>query len=92
MLAQKAQALFQPHVKDALALLERLLGNSESQDAKDNVFAALCRIAHFQYLPVPADQRPQEFDGIVTPLFGSIPFDGDEQENLTVLKFAIELN
>lgn len=42
-------------------------------------------------MPAPADQRPAQFDTIIQTLFSTIPFEGDELENLTVVKFAAQM-
>ena len=55
VLAQHAPAQFQPHVTDSLALMAKLLANSEARDAKDNIYAAFCRIAQYQMLPLAAE-------------------------------------
>lgn len=32
---------------NAMTLLEKLMANSAAQDTKDNIYAALCRIAQY---------------------------------------------
>ena len=53
--------------------------------------AASCRIVEFQLLPLPAEQRPAEYPQLLDSVFQKIPFQGDDAENETVLKFAAKL-
>ncbi len=56
----------------------------EEQDAKDNIIAATCRI--MQNYP---DRVP--FDQMLNSVLTKIPFNGDVNENETVLKFSFNL-
>jgi len=47
VLAEHAQTLFQPHVANALVILERLHSNTTEPDALDNIVAASTRIIEF---------------------------------------------
>ena len=91
ILAQHSQVLFQPHVNSGIALLGKLHQNSTEPDTKDNIVAATCRILEFQYMPLPASQRPADFDGIMDSVFSKIPFEGDVTENETILQFAFNM-
>lgn len=42
-------------------------------------------------MPLPADQRPAEYAMLIDSVFNQIPFEGDDTENETVLKFAAKL-
>lgn len=68
-----------------------MLANSTEIDAQDNIVAASCRIIEFQFMPLPADQRPLEYGQLMDLVFEKIPFTGDEGENETILKFAAKL-
>ena len=83
--------LFQPHVNSSLQLLNQLHADSSELAAQDNIVAAFCRIVEYQYMPLPADQRPQEYGQLMDNIFNKIPFTGDETENETILKFAFKL-
>mmetsp|Transcript_1414 Transcript_1414/g.1902 ORF Transcript_1414/g.1902 Transcript_1414/m.1902 type:complete len:396 (+) Transcript_1414:2138-3325(+) len=91
VLAEHAQLLFQPRLQEALAFLQKLHANSSEAAAQDNIVAASCRIIEFQLMPLPADQRPPEYQGMLDSMFEKIPFSGDDTENETVLKFAFKL-
>lgn len=91
VLAEHAQVLFQPHVQSSLALLSKMHANSTEIAAQDNIVAASCRIVEFQLMPLPADQRPVEYPQLVDSVFQKIPFEGDDAENETALKFAAKL-
>ena len=91
MLAQHAQVLAQPHLTNFLATLQTLEANSTEQDAKDNVLAAVTKILHYQYMPLPAAQRPPEFASMLSHVMSSMPLTGDDSENETVLTLAFEL-
>lgn len=65
--------------------------NSSEVEAQDNIVAASCRIIEFQFTPLPPDQRPAEYSQMVDSVFEKIPFEGDDSENETVLKFAAKL-
>uniref|UniRef100_A0A7S3FVR3 Importin N-terminal domain-containing protein n=1 Tax=Strombidium rassoulzadegani TaxID=1082188 RepID=A0A7S3FVR3_9SPIT len=91
VLAQHAQVLFQPHVASAVTLLGKLHQNSSEPEAQDNIVAASCRIVQYQYMPLPAADRPAEYQVMIDSVFQKIPFSGDETENETVLKFAFIL-
>lgn len=45
ILSQTTGVLMNPHLNTILALLNQLYASSDEQDAKDNIVAALCRIA-----------------------------------------------
>ena len=51
--------------------------------------AASLRIAEFQMMPLA--EKPPQYADILNSTYGAIPFDGDETENLTVLKFTYKL-
>lgn len=72
-------------------LLHRIHDESEEPEAKDNIIAAFCRIVEFQFLPLPESQRPAEFESLTDAVFAKIPFNGDVNENETILKFAMKL-
>ena len=91
VLAQYAPLLFQPHVSNSLVLLAKLHQNSTEKDAQDNIVAASCRILEFQYMTLPAGQRPADFDALLDSVLTKIPFEGDVTENETILKFAMKL-
>lgn len=91
VLAQHAPLLFQPHVTESLALLARLHAESSEIDAQDNIVAASCRIVEYQFMPLPAEQRPAEYPGMVDSIFQKIPFIGDRTENETILNFVMKL-
>jgi len=91
VLAEHAPVLFQPHVKNSLALLSKLHANTSELDAQDNIVAASCRIVEFQLMPLPAEQRPVEYPQLVDSVLQKMPFQGDDAENETVLKFAFKL-
>ena len=42
-------------------------------------------------MPLPADQRPADYAQLVDSVLQKIPFEGDDAENETVLKFAAKL-
>ena len=42
-------------------------------------------------MPLPVDQRPAEYAMLIDSVFTQIPFEGDDAENETVLKFAVKL-
>jgi len=91
VLAQHSAMLFQPHVNNSLVLLKKLHDNTKEVDAQDNIVAASARIIEFQYLPLPVDQRPAEFIGMVDSVFQKVPFMGDMTENETIIKLAFKL-
>ena len=79
VLAQHSPTLFTIiSLDDALGLLNKLHENSDSPDAQDNIVAATVRIAEYQMMGVPLDQRPAQFGVIVNSLYQRIPFQGDE--------------
>lgn len=78
-------------MQSALALLEKLHANSSEVEAQDNIVAASCRIVEFQLMPLPAEQRPAEYPQLVDAVFLKLPFQGDDAENETALKFAAKL-
>jgi hypothetical protein len=84
--------LFKPHVGDGLKLLEKLNTNSTDTEAHDNVVASICRIVEFQFMPMPADQRPAEYGQMIQAVLSKIPLEGDDLENETVLKFVFKLH
>ena len=55
VLAQHAPLLFQPHLQNSMALLQKLHANSSEPEAQDNIVAATCRIVQYQYMPLPPD-------------------------------------
>lgn len=73
-----------PHLNTILSLLNQMYAASEEQDAKDNIVAALCRIAQNYASQVP-------FDQMLDHIFSKVPFTGDLNENQTVLKFAFNI-
>jgi len=91
VLAEHAQLLFQPHVNNGLQLLTKLHSSCKDPSTQDNIVAASCRIVEFQFMPLPADQRPADFATIMDSVFDKVPFTGDETENETILKFAFKL-
>jgi hypothetical protein len=72
-------------------LLKKLHKNSTEPEAIDNIVAATCRIVEFQFMTIPAEQRPAEFHTILDEVFQQIPFSGDVNENETILNFAFKL-
>ena len=91
VLAEHSQLLFQPKVNEALALLEKIHGNSTDDATLDNILAASCRIVEFQFMPVAPEQRPGNYYQMIDSIFAKMPLCGDETENETVLKFAMKL-
>lgn len=69
VLAQHATLMFQPHVNNALILLKKLHQNSSEPEAIDNIVAATCRIVEFQFMTIPAEQRPADFQQILDSIF-----------------------
>lgn len=69
VLAQHAPLLFQPHLQSSMTLLQRLHANSSQPEAQDNIVAASCRIVQYQYMPLPADQRPADYSQMVESIF-----------------------
>jgi hypothetical protein len=74
-----------------MILLKKLHENSTEPEALDNIVAATCRIVEFQFLTIPAEQRPADYAAILDSIFDKIPFLGDVTENETILKFAFKL-
>jgi hypothetical protein len=91
VLAQHAQLLFQPHLSSFQTLLEKLHHDSVEQEAKDNIVAAYSRIIEHQYMPLPAAQRPPNYQAMVHSVMSAMPLEGDMTENETLLKFAWKL-
>ena len=91
VLAQHAQLIFQPHLGSFQDLLEQLHKASDAQEAKDNIVAAYSRIIEFQYMPLPAEQRPANYLTTVDSVLLAMPLEGDMTENETLLKFAWKL-
>ena len=42
-------------------------------------------------MTLPAEQRPADYSTMIDSVFQKIPFEGDETENETILKFAFKL-
>ena len=42
-------------------------------------------------MPLPADQRPADYATMIDSVFQKIPFQGDDTENETALKFIFKL-
>ena len=72
-------------------MLRKLHEQSTEPEAIDNIVAAMCRIVEFQFMPIPAEQRPADYVTIMDGIFAKIPFTGDATENETILKFAFNL-
>ena len=58
VLAEKAGDLFKQHIDPMMQLLGKLHANVSAEDAKDNILAAMLRVAEFHMMPLPKDQRP----------------------------------
>lgn len=42
-------------------------------------------------MPLPPEQRPSDYAEMIDSVFQKVPFQGDDTENETVLKFAFKL-
>jgi len=91
VLAEHAPLLFQPHVNNALALLKKLHDCTTQIDAQDNIIAAFCRIIEFQFMPLPAEQRPAEYNSLIESIYAKVPLTGDDTENECILKMSFKL-
>jgi hypothetical protein len=50
-------------------LLAKLHSNSSEAEAQDNIVAASIRIIEFQYMTIPAEQRPADYAQMIDSVF-----------------------
>lgn len=89
VLAKKAPAeAFKAHIGTALKMTSAMFQASDADDAKDN-----CMITMLKMIDrFPQDVDPTQAQQIFDQVLGSLPLQGDTEENRTVLMYVFNLN